>query len=379
MSFQLTSSTIHDENKGEKISAVVWTTTPWTIPANLALCVNEKMKYALLRHSERNELLLVAEDLVKDFSTHMEGSLERISSLSGSDLVGLKAVHPLRGSEVPIISGDHVTSEAGTGIVHTAPAHGADDFNVYVRFKTREREKLFLQIKTNSNRYATNVIDRPRDQLTEEDVMGNLVSDKGLFTKYAGPALEGQNVLMEGTSTVVEMLRDQGSLLAVDANYIHRYPYDWRTKEPVIVRAMDQWFTSLDSGGLVARADKALDSVRTIPEIGKSRLRSVVKSRAEWCISRQRSWGVPIPAWYDIESEKTILTPETTEHFASIVEKHPRGMCEKKRHTPLLTYSPVTQYDSIIYNFTLSYKRYGRVVRTLQRGAFTRFDEITSS
>eukprot|EP00938_MAST-03A_sp_MAST-3A-sp1_P000346 g346.t1 len=234
VSFQLSSPLFDKDN----VSAVVWTTTPWTIPANLALCVNETMTYVLLRHNN-NKFLLVAEDLMEDFRTHVKDDLERISSLSGSDLVGLKAIHPLRGSEVPIISGDHVTSEAGTGVVHTAPAHGADDFNVY----------------------ATKVIaDRARDRLTEEDVMGNMVSDKGLFTKHAGRDLEGQNVLKEGTSSVVEMLRDRGALLAVDPNYIHRYPYDWRTKEPVIVRAMDQWFTSLDSGGLISRADKALDS-----------------------------------------------------------------------------------------------------------------------
>ena len=250
------------------------------------------------------QILSSLEHQHSNIGTHVKDDVERVSSLTGSDLVGLKAIHPLRGSEVPIISGDHVTSEAGTGVVHTAPAHGADDFNVY----------------------ATKVIaDRARDQLTEEDVMGNMVSDKGLFTKHAGQDLEGQNVLREGTSSVVEMLRDRGALLAADTNYIHRYPYDWRTKEPVIVRAMDQWFTSLDSGGLLSRADKALDSVRTIPETGKSRLRSVVKSRTEWCISRQRSWGVPIPAWYDTKSEETVLTPETAEHFASVVEGHPRG------------------------------------------------------
>jgi isoleucyl-tRNA synthetase len=126
-----TNSNLFKDN--DVVKAVVWTTTPWTIPANMALCVNENMKYALLRH--KRDLLIVAQDLVEDFRTHLEGEqdhLEQVSLISGSDLVGLSAIHPLRESHVPIISGDHVTSEAGTGIVHTAPAHGADDFAVYV-------------------------------------------------------------------------------------------------------------------------------------------------------------------------------------------------------------------------------------------------------
>jgi isoleucyl-tRNA synthetase len=155
-------------------------------------------------------------------------------------------------------------------------------------------------------------------------VNGNLVSDGGQFTSFAGEQLQGLDVLSEGTSTVVKMLKENGSLLAENQNYIHRYPYDWRTNRPVIVRAMEQWFTNLD-GGLLRRADKSLDSVQTIPEMGKSRLRSVVNARSEWCISRQRSWGVPIPAWQNINTEETILTPEMAEHLASVVETHSKG------------------------------------------------------
>lgn len=305
----------------DDVAAVIWTTTPWTLPANMALCIRETLDYAVLRMPSSSTYVVVASDLVEDFTKQVDSDrtepFETVAIISGHDLVGSEACHPLRQSDdsssahpqkyVPIISGDHVTSDSGTGIVHTAPAHGADDFAVYASY-----------------------LSRSRDQMSESDVLA-MVGDDGRFTATAGAELEGKDVLGDGTDVVLDQLRSLDALVAVDRNYVHRYPYDWRTKRPVIVRAMQQWFTNLtgadgdEEDGLVAKASRALEHVHAVPENGQPRLRATLKSRSEWCISRQRAWGVPIPAWHDAETGETVLTPEMAEHLSTLVESHERG------------------------------------------------------
>lgn len=254
----------------------VWTTTPWTLPANQAVCYAEAAEYSVVRVDVgAPRFVLVASDLVESLFDGMEV----VTTIPGSALAGGLYSNPLAGvymseGSLPLLPAAHVTTDSGTGLVHTAPGHGVDDFHAC----------------------RAHGIDR----------VACPVDARGRFTAEVAPlGLEGLDVLREGTDACVELLRKRGVLRRHDPQYEHRYPYDWRTGQPVIFRATTQWFARLDP--LKAPALEALRGVRFHPAAGRARLQAFVSTRSEWCVSRQRAWGVPIPAMYRRDTGEPLL------------------------------------------------------------------------
>ena len=266
------------------LHAVIWTTTPWTIPANLGISANPNLSYSIVVTGDKN--YIVATELVEKLAATFEQDLEVKYTFKGDVLEGTISKHPIADRPSPIVLGDHVTAESGTGLVHTAPNHGQDDFIV-------------------GKKYDLGMI--------------SLVDDRGIFNTDAGAELVGLSVLKEGNAKVVEILITNGTLIKEEA-YNHKYPYDWRTKKPVIVRATEQWFASVD--GFREEALKSIKEVNWIPAIGENRITSMVQERSDWCISRQRTWGVPIPVFYDEETNEPLLTEETVTHIQTLISEH---------------------------------------------------------
>lgn len=283
----------------EDLGMVVWTTTPWTLPANSAIAVHNNMEYCVVRDTNGNgDLTLVATSRVVEYEKVLERSLDVVvSGLRGTDLAGNftyeNPFQKARGVQ-QIIHADFVSDSSGTGLVHMAAGHGMDDYNVC--------HALGLPA------FA------PLD-------------DTGAFTKEAFPErpelLTGLLVADEqksGSNAVCDYLEQQG-LLRKRQNYVHKYPIDWRTKQPVITRATEQWFANVES--IKEASMKAISGVQFLPETGRSRLESFIQGRSQWCISRQRAWGVPIPALYKVKGDKLEATMDskTIEHIRGVIEE----------------------------------------------------------
>ena len=264
----------------------IWTTTPWTIPGNLAVAVNPDLTYAVVAVDGEKpafKYLLVAAELVERLAATLGVALTVQTTIAGKDLEHCTYRHPLFDRESPIlIGGDYITTESGTGLVHTAPGHGQEDFEV-------------------GKRYGLDILCP--------------VDEAGSFTEETGP-FAGLNVLKDANPAVIAALEQAGSLLKQEP-YVHKYPYDWRTKQPTIFRATEQWFASVE--GFRQAALEAIAQVRWIPAQGENRITPMVAERSDWCISRQRSWGVPIPVFYDEETNEPLLTQETIAHVRAII------------------------------------------------------------
>lgn len=270
------------------VSIVIWTTTPWTLPANRAVCLRDDLEYVLIQiEGEQPERIIVASELAK--SVMDRAGIEHFHFLGfakGADLELSQFNHPFYNFTVPAILGDHVTTDSGTGVVHTAPGHGQEDFAV--------GQKYGLEV---ANPVGSN---------------GVYLPDTELFA--------GQHVF-KANDAVIEVLKEHGALLHHHA-YEHSYPHCWRHKTPIIFRATPQWFVSMDQAGLREKALGAIKGVKWMPDWGQSRIEGMVEGRPEWCISRQRTWGVPIALFVHKETaELHPKTPELIEQVAQLVEQ----------------------------------------------------------
>lgn len=253
-------------------SILIWTTTPWTLPANLAVAVHPQIEYSAVR-TEKG-VLLVASALIGQIASECGlQQTETLANFKGEQLAQLEARHPFINRASPILLAEYVTTDAGTGCVHTAPGHGLDD-------------------------YLTG-IQNGLDVYCPLDDAGAYIDDGQVPAELVGKSvLEHGDKPSDANLGVLKIIAENGSLLG-KRKIEHSYPHCWRSKTPVVFRAMDQWFIALDKNGDRQRALEALDAVNFIPAWGKNRIRAAVENRPDWCISRQRTWGVPIPAFYD--------------------------------------------------------------------------------
>lgn len=271
-------------------SIAIWTTTPWTLPANLAIAVDPKQTYVVQKFSRdgESETLLLAQKLVPQFSanTNWQPAGEPLASLPGAQLENIKARHPFLDREVPVLTADFVTMDTGTGAVHIAPGHGEDDYNL--------GRAQGLPI------------------LSPVDDHGHLTDEAGL------PNLTDKYVF-DANPDIVNLLRERRMLLGAQ-KFHHSYPYCWRSKTPIIFRNVEQFFIRIDD--LRPRALEAIhNEVKWIPAWGENRIAGTVESRPDWVISRQRSWGVPLPVFYSTDG-KAILDAKVIRKLADLVAKH---------------------------------------------------------
>ena len=273
---------------------VIWTTTPWTIPANKALAYNENLKYLIIEIKDqnvfKNRKIVIAKELLQNVINDCDIKGYKITNeFDGKKFQDTICTHPFVNIgfeyDVPMLEARFVTIEQGTGIVHCAPSHGPDDFNLCLKHNIKALET---------------------------------VDDDGKYTKNI-PLFTGQHIF-KANSVVIDKLREEKNLLS-NGKLEHSYPHSWRSKAPLVHRATQQWFISMESHGLRKKALKALDQTIFYPNKGKERIRSMIETRPDWCVSRQRVWGVPLPIFVSKKTKKVLIDDDVFENIASIYEK----------------------------------------------------------
>ena len=289
--FQVKKSKIQQLKDNE---IIIWTTTPWTIPANKALAYNKNLKYVIIKIEDETDFkgkeIVVAEDLLKSIIENCKiKKFKKVLTFSGKDFKGTICSHPFSAIgfdyDIPMLEAGFVTTEQGTGIVHCAPSHGPDDFNLCLKNNIKAEET---------------------------------VNDEGKYTKNVS-LFEGIHIF-KADKIIIEKLKEQKKLLA-SSELVHSYPHSWRSKAPLVHRATLQWFISMESHGLRKKALKAIDDTRFYPSKGKERIKSMIETRPDWCVSRQRVWGVPLPIFISKKTNEILLDEEVIENIANIFEK----------------------------------------------------------
>jgi len=273
---------------------IIWTTTPWTIPANKALAYNQNLNYLIIEIKDdgdfKNKKIVIAKDLLETVISDCKiEKFKKLKEFSGKDFSETVCMHPFSkigyDYEIPMLEARFVTIEQGTGIVHCAPSHGPDDFNLCI----------------NNGIKAVETVD-----------------NDGLYTKNI-PNFEGTHVF-KANSIIIEKLKEFKKLLS-NGKLNHSYPHSWRSKAPLIHRATPQWFISMESHNLRKKALKAIDETNFYPSKGKERIRSMIETRPDWCVSRQRVWGVPLPIFISKKTGETLIDEEVFNNISDIYEK----------------------------------------------------------
>ncbi len=271
--------------KAKKMFVVIWTTTPWTLPANVGVCFHPKYRYFAVKPKGIDERWIMVDELIEPNFKKFKLEVEEKTPIEKAEIEGLLCDHPFVKREVRTVFDDYVTLDTGTGIVHIAPGHGEEDYNI-------------------GKNYGLEIIS-PVDQ-------------QGRYTDEYNEML-GMNVF-EANPKIVDRMKKDGSLIYTE-EISHSYPHCWRCKNPVIFRATKQWFMKIDHEGLREKAEAGVKATRWVPAWGEGRMTNMLKTRPDWCLSRQRAWGVPIPAFFCKKCGETLLNEKTVENFVNLVKQ----------------------------------------------------------